>query len=162
MCDSGELPALFWRLLVIAYEDIGLANPPACQHATAAVQAAQMVGLPEARIILANAVIELCLSPKSNSAISAIDAAINDVKTKSSISIPNNLKDAHYKGASKLGHGVKYLYPHDYPNDWIAQQYLPNNLKNQKYFNPKGNSKFEKAFKQQYETLKKMQKDGLS
>lgn len=161
LCESGDLPAIFRRLLVIAYEDIGLANPPACQHATSAVQAAQMVGLPEARIILANAVIELCLSPKSNSAISAIDAALNDVRNKPSASIPDNLKDAHYKGAAKLGHGINYLYPHDFANDWIAQQYLPDSLKNQKYFNPKGNSKFEKAFKNQYETLKRMQNDGL-
>ncbi|UOC05646.1 replication-associated recombination protein A [Lactobacillus johnsonii] len=161
LCESGDLVAICRRLLVIAYEDIGLANPPACSRAVNAVQAAQMVGLPEARIILSNAVIELCLSPKSNSAITAIDAAIGDIRNKQNDPIPDSLKDAHYKGAATLNHGVSYLYPHDIQGDWIAQQYLPNNLKNVSYFNPKGNSKVEDALKRQYLRLKKMQKDGL-
>lgn len=161
LCESGDLISICRRLIVIAYEDIGLANPPACQRTTAAIQAAQSIGLPEARIVLANAVIELCLSPKSNSAIMAIDQAISDVKNKKNDSIPASLKDAHYKGAKKLGHGLAYVYPHSYPNDWIAQQYLPDNLVGTSYFNPKGNSKFEQAFKNQYETLKKLQSDGL-
>ncbi|AYN48614.1 putative AAA domain-containing protein [Lactobacillus johnsonii] len=161
LCESGDLVAICRRLLVIAYEDIGLANPPACSRAVNAVQAAQMVGLPEARIILSNAVIELCLSPKSNSAITAIDAAIGDIRNKQNDPIPDSLKDAHYKGAATLNHGVSYLYPHNFQGDWIAQQYLPNNLKNVSYFNPKGNSKVEDALKRQYLRLKKMQKDGL-
>ena len=161
LCESGDLVAICRRLLVIAYEDIGLANPPACSRAVNAVQAAQMVGLPEARIILSNAVIELCLSPKSNSAITAIDAAIGDIRNKQNDPIPDSLKDAHYKGAATLNHGVSYLYPHDFQGDWLAQQYLPNNLKNVSYFNPKGNSKIEDALKRQYLRLKKMQKDGL-
>lgn len=161
LCESGDLVAICRRLLVIAYEDIGLANPPACSRAVNAVQAAQMVGLPEARIILSNAVIELCLSPKSNSAITAIDAAISDIRNKQNDPIPDSLKDAHYKGAATLNHGVSYLYPHNFQGDWIAQQYLPNNLKNVSYFNPKGNSKVEDALKRQYLRLKKMQKDGL-
>ena len=161
LCESGDLVAICRRLLVIAYEDIGLANPPACSRAVNAVQAAQMVGLPEARIILSNAVIELCLSPKSNSAITAIDSAISDIRNKQNDPIPDSLKDAHYKGAATLNHGVSYLYPHDFQGDWIAQQYLPNNLKNVSYFNPKGNSKVEDALKRQYLRLKKMQKDGL-
>lgn len=161
LCESGDLVAICRRLLVIAYEDIGLANPLACSRAVNAVQAAQMVGLPEARIILSNAVIELCLSPKSNSAITAIDAAIGDIRNKQNDPIPDSLKDAHYKGAATLNHGVSYLYPHDFQGDWIAQQYLPNNLKNVSYFNPKGNSKIEDALKRQYLRLKKMQKDGL-
>ena len=161
LCESGDLVAICRRLLVIAYEDVGLANPPACSRAVNAVQAAQMVGLPEARIILSNAVIELCLSPKSNSAITAIDSAISDIQNKQNDPIPDSLKDAHYKGAATLNHGVSYLYPHDFQGDWIAQQYLPNNLKNVSYFNPKGNSKVEDALKRQYLHLKKMQKDGL-
>lgn len=161
LCESGDLVAICRRLLVIAYEDIGLANPPACSRAVNAVQGAQMVGLPEARIILSNAVIELCLSPKSNSAITAIDSAISDIQNKQNDPIPDSLKDAHYKGAATLNHGVSYLYPHDFQGDWIAQQYLPNNLKNVSYFNPKGNSKVEDALKRQYLRLKKMQKDGL-
>ena len=161
LCESGDLVAICRRLLVIAYEDVGLANPPACSRAVNAVQAAQMVGLPDARIILSNAVIELCLSPKSNSAITAIDSAISDIQNKQNDPIPDSLKDAHYKGAATLNHGVSYLYPHDFQGDWIAQQYLPNNLKNVSYFNPKGNSKVEDALKRQYLRLKKMQKDGL-
>lgn len=161
LCESGDLVAICRRLLVIAYEDVGLANPPACSRAVNAVQAAQMVGLPEARIILSNAVIELCLSPKSNSAITAIDSAISDIQNKQNDPIPDSLKDAHYKGAATLNHGVSYLYPHDFQGNWIAQQYLPNNLKNVSYFNPKGNSKVEDALKRQYLRLKKMQKDGL-
>ena len=161
LIKSGDLEGLIRRLRVIAYEDIGLANPPACSRAVNAVQAAQMVGLPEARIILSNAVIELCLSPKSNSAITAIDSAISDIQNKQNDPIPDSLKDAHYKGAATLNHGVSYLYPHDFQGDWIAQQYLPNNLKNVSYINPKGNSKVEDALKRQYLRLKKMQKDGL-
>ncbi|WP_278414862.1 replication-associated recombination protein A [Lactobacillus taiwanensis] len=161
LCESGDLIAICRRLLVIAYEDIGLANPSACSRVVNAVQAAQMVGLPEARIILSNAVIELCLSPKSNSAITAIDSAINDIRNKRNDSIPNNLKDAHYKGAKKLNHGVSYIYPHDFKNDWVPQQYLPDNLKDASYFKPKGNSKIEDALKRQYLRLKKMQHDGL-
>ena len=161
LCESGDLVAICRRLLVIAYEDVGLANPPACSRAVNAVQAAQMVGLPEARIILSNAVIELCLSPKSNSAITAIDSAIGDIQNKQNDPIPDSLKDAHYKGAATLNHGVSYLYPHDFQGDWIAQQYLPNNLKNVSYFNPKGNSKVEDALKRQYLRLKKMKKEGL-
>ena len=120
LCESGDLVAICRRLLVIAYEDIGLANPPACSRAVNAVQAAQMVGLPEARIILSNAVIELCLSPKSNSAITAIDSAISDIQNKQNDPIPDSLKDAHYKGAATLNHGVSYLYPHDFQCDYIA------------------------------------------
>ena len=124
LIESGDLISICRRLSVIAYEDVGLANPSAAEHAILAIQAAQTLGFPEARIPLANAVIELTLSPKSNSAITAIDRAIDDVKNKNIGSIPANLKDAHYAGAKKLGHGVNYIYPHDFENDWVAQQYL--------------------------------------
>ena len=127
LIESGDLISICRRLSVIAYEDVGLANPSAAEHAILAIQAAQTLGFPEARIPLANAVIELTLSPKSNSAITAIDRAIDDVKNKNIGSIPANLKDAHYAGAKKLGHGVNYIYPHDFENDWVAQQYLPDN-----------------------------------
>lgn len=161
LIESGDLISICRRLTVIAYEDIGLANPPAAQHAITAINAAQTIGLPEARIPLANAVIELALSAKSNSAMTAIDAAINDVRTKKIGSIPDNLKDAHYSGAKKLGHGLNYIYPHDYQNDWVAQQYLPNNLKNVSYFAPKGNSKIEARYKAIYQKLRQMQRDNL-
>ena len=162
LIESGDLISICRRLSVIAYEDVGLANPSAAEHAILAIQAAQTLGFPEARIPLANAVIELSLSPKSNSAITAIDRAIDDVKNKNIGSIPANLKDAHYAGAKKLGHGVNYIYPHDFENDWVAQQYLPDNLLTASYFTPKGNSKVEERYKLIYQKLKKMQRDNLS
>lgn len=162
LIESGDLIAICRRLSVIAYEDIGLANPAAVQHAQIAIQSAKSLGFPEARIPLANAVIELALSPKSNSAISAIDKALADVKNKNYGNIPSTLKDAHYSGASKLGHGNGYIYPHSYTNDWIPQQYLPDKLIGTQYFQPKGNSKIEKGFKKQYETLHELQKRGLN
>ncbi|AGQ23317.1 replication-associated recombination protein A [Lactobacillus helveticus] len=162
LIESGDLISICRRLSVIAYEDIGLANPSAAEHAILAIQAAQTLGFPEARIPLANAVIELALSPKSNSAITAIDRAIYDVKNKNIGSIPVNLKDAHYSGAKKLGHGVNYIYPHDFENDWVAQQYLPDNLLNASYFTPKGNSKVEERYKLIYQKLKKMQHENLN
>ncbi|NHL95754.1 replication-associated recombination protein A [Lactobacillus helveticus] len=162
LIESGDLISICRRLSVIAYEDIGLANPSAAEHAILAIQAAQTLGFPEARIPLANAVIELALSPKSNSAITAVDRAIYDVKNKNIGSIPVNLKDAHYSGAKKLGHGVNYIYPHDFENDWVAQQYLPDNLLNASYFTPKGNSKVEERYKLIYQKLKKMQHENLN
>ena len=162
LIESGDLISICRRLSVIAYEDVGLANPSATEHAILAIQAAQTLGFPEARIPLANAVIELTLSPKSNSAITAIDRAIDDVKNKNIGSIPANLKDAHYAGAKKLSHGVNYIYPHDFENDWVAQQYLPDNLLTASYFTPKGNSKVEERYKLIYQKLKKMQRDNLS
>ena len=161
LIESGDLISICRRLSVIAYEDIGLANPAAVQHAQLAIQAAQSLGFPEARIPLANAVIELALSPKSNSAISAIDQALDDVQNKNYGPIPDDLKDTHYKGAKKLGHGKGYAYPHSFANDWIAQQYLPDNLVGTQYFNPKGNSKIESGLKKQYEILHEMQEKGL-
>ena len=161
LIESGDLISICRRLSVIAYEDIGLANPAAVQHVQLAIQAAQSLGLPEARIPLANAVIELALSPKSNSAISAVDQALDDVKNKNYGPIPDDLKDTHYKGAKKLGHGKGYAYPHSFANDWIAQQYLPDNLVGTQYFNPKGNSKIESGLKKQYEILHEMQEKGL-
>ncbi|MDC2806087.1 replication-associated recombination protein A [Leuconostoc suionicum] len=160
--ESGDLPILARRLTVIAYEDIGLANPPAAQRAVTAIQAAQTLGFPEARIPLANAIIELSLSPKSNSAYKAIDSAISDVRHGKSYDIPNHLKDAHYKGSSELNHGVDYTYPHDYDNDWVAQQYLPDKMTNIQYFYPKGNSKVEQQLFDVYQTLKSRQENGLN
>ncbi|WP_125762688.1 replication-associated recombination protein A [Companilactobacillus hulinensis] len=153
LLEAGELTTAIRRLLVCAYEDIGLANPQACQRAVQAAQVAQMVGLPEARIPLANAVIDLCLCPKSNSGMSAIDAALEDVRNGKATSIPDDLKDAHYSGAKKLGHGVGYKYPHSYPNAWVSQQYLPDNLINSKYYEPKTTGKYEQALKMRMEQL---------
>ena len=150
LIEAGELITLIRRLLVIAYEDIGLANPAGASRAVLAVQAAEKLGLPEARIPLANAVIELALSPKSNTAILSIDAALSDVRQGKSGNVPSHLQDAHYQGAQKLGRGTNYQYPHNYPNHWVKQQYLPDTLKNTQYFHPDPTSKFEEALKEQY------------
>lgn len=145
LIEAGELTILCRRLLVIAYEDIGLANPGATERTVAAVQAANQLGLPEARIPLANAIIDLALSPKSNSAIEAIDAALSDVKAGKSGVIPKHLKDAHYKGADQLGHGVEYKYPHAYPNHWVKQQYLPDTLVGKHYYQAGNTGNYERA-----------------
>ncbi|WP_302150623.1 replication-associated recombination protein A [Limosilactobacillus vaginalis] len=161
LIEAGDLISICRRLIVIAYEDIGLANMPAVQRAITAVQAAQQIGFPEARIPLADVVIELCLSPKSNSGISAVDSALEQVRAGGTGEVPDHLKDAHYKGASKLGHGTNYLFPHDYPQDWVAQQYLPERIKNAQYFHPKKNGRFEQALGNQYWQLKNAQRNGL-
>ena len=154
LIEAGELITLIRRLLVIAYEDIGLANPAGASRAVLAVQAAEKLGLPEARIPLANAVIELALSPKSNTAILSIDAALSDVRQGKSGNIPSHLQDAHYQGAQKLGRGTNYQYPHNYPNHWVKQQYLPDTLKHTQYFHPDPTSKFEEALKEQYKKFR--------
>lgn len=161
LIEAGDLISICRRLIVIAYEDIGLANMPAVQRAVTAVQAAQQIGFPEARIPLADVVIELCLSPKSNSGISAVDSALEQVRAGGTGEVPDHLKDAHYKGASKLGHGTNYLFPHDYPQDWVAQQYLPERIKNAQYFHPKKNGRFEQALGNQYWQLKNAQRNCL-
>ncbi|MGN7488310.1 replication-associated recombination protein A [Bacillus altitudinis] len=155
LIEAGDLESISRRLLVMAYEDIGLASPQAGPRVLSAVQTAERVGFPEARIPLANAVIELCLSPKSNSAYQAIDAALHDIRTGKIGEIPVHLKDAHYKGAAALGRGADYLYPHDYGNGWVKQQYLPDPLKNKQYYEPKQTGKFEGALKQVYENLRR-------
>lgn len=157
LIEAGDLISINRRLLVIAYEDIGLASPQAGARTLAAIEATERLGLPEARIPLANAVIELCLSPKSNSAYKALDAAIADIRSGKSGEIPAHLKDAHYKGAEKLGRGIDYQYPHDFENGWIKQQYLPNSLKKKKYYDPKQTGKFELSLSQIYEKLMKQQ-----
>ena len=119
LIEAGDLPSISRRLLVIAYEDIGLASPQAGARTLAAIETAERIGFPEARIPLANAVIELCLSPKSNSAVLAIDAALGDIQKGIVGEVPDHLKDAHYKGAKELGRGIDYLYPHNYENGWV-------------------------------------------
>lgn len=158
LIEAEDLESIARRLIVIAYEDIGLANPQAGARTLAAVEAAERVGFPEARIPLSVAVVELALSPKSNSAYKALDAALADIRSGKTGEIPLHLKDAHYQGAKKLGRGVDYLYPHDYEGGWVAQQYLPDKIKNKVYYHPKDNSKFEKAMKTIYENILKKQK----
>ena len=135
LVEAGDLPSLARRLTVIAYEDIGLANPDAQVHTVTALEAAQKVGFPEARIILSEAACYVALAPKSNSAYMAIDAAIADVRHKDCGQVPDHLKDSHYSGASKLGHGKAYKYAHNYPNGYVKQQYLPTPLVDATYYN---------------------------
>jgi putative ATPase len=155
LAEAGDLPTIARRLLVIAYEDIGLASPQAGARTLAAVETAEKLGFPEARIPLANAVIELCLSPKSNSAIMAIDQALADIRAGKSGEVPLHLKDAHYNGAKQLGRGTDYKYPHDYESGWVAQAYLPITLKGKTYYEPKKTGKFEQALAGVYDKLLK-------
>ena len=136
MIEAGEDPNFIARRIVIcAAEDVGLADPQALILANAAAQAAHMVGFPEARIILSEAACYVALAPKSNSAYLAIDAAIADVRHKDCGQVPDHLKDSHYSGASKLGHGDTYKYAHNYPNGYVKQQYLPTPLMDATYYN---------------------------
>ena len=153
LLEAGDLISVMRRLLTIAYEDIGLANPPACSRTVSAVLAAERLGLPEARIPLADAVIELCISPKSNSGIQAIDAALDDIRKGHGGEVPNHLKDAHYKGAAKLGHGIGYKYAHDYPDHYVDQQYLPNEIKDARFYEP-GDLGYEKQIKERLQKLR--------
>ena len=129
------------RIVICAAEDVGNADPQALVVAMAAAQAVQFIGMPEARIVLSQAVIYIATAPKSNASYLAIDQAIQDVKQKNCGSIPLHLRDAHYQGAKGLGHGVEYLYPHNYAGSYIEQQYLPDPLVGTVYYHPKCNSK---------------------
>ena len=133
LIKGGDLKSIVRRLLVIASEDIGLAYPSAISIVKACTDAALQVGLPEAQSNLAQAVILLATSPKSNSAAAAIDAAMADIRRGGYGDIPAHLKAAHYAGAKKLGRGA-YIYPHPYPYHWVAQQYLPDEIKNAVYY----------------------------
>ena len=141
MIEGGEKPSFISRrIMICAAEDVGLADPEALKIAVAAAQAAEMVGFPEGRIPLAEAVIYISLAPKSNSAIEGIDAARAEVKGRNSFTIPQYLKDAHYSGAAKLGQGIGYKYPHTY-GEWVAQQYLPDELSGHVYYHPLAHGK---------------------
>lgn len=134
LMEAGDLLSLCRRLLVIASEDIGLAYPLGLVVAKAAVDSALQLGLPEARIPLAEAIVLLCTAPKSNSAYKAINAAEADVKAGLTGSIPRELQNKHFDGDEALVKGQNYKYPHDYKNHWVSQQYLPDNLKDRVYY----------------------------
>jgi putative ATPase len=139
MIEAGEDPRFIARRLVVhASEDIGLADPTALLAATAAAQAVQLIGMPEARINLAQATLHLAMAPKSNAVITAIDAALRDVRSGSAGSVPPALRDSHYPGAAKLGHGERYRYPHDAPEGVLTQQYPPDELVGRDYYRPSG------------------------
>ncbi len=153
LIEAKDLPSICRRLLVIASEDIGLAYPNAITVTKSCVDAAMMLGFPEARIPLAEAVILLATSPKSNSAICAIDDALADVRMGKAFSIPASLQDAHYYGASNLEHGDGYKYSHNYPNHYVNQQFLPNELKDRIYYRF-GDNKTESASKNYWQKIK--------
>lgn len=154
--SAGDMPSACRRILVIASEDIGLAYPQAAAIANACVDSAMRLGMPEARIPLAEAVIMLATAPKSNSGIMAIDKAMDDISAKDTGTVPPHLQDSHYAGADKLGHGTEYKYPHSYPNHYIKQQYLPDKIKNARYYEY-GDNKSEKAAKEYWDKIKENQ-----
>ena len=137
MLEAGEDPRFVARRLIIsASEDIGMADPTALTTAVAAAQAVAMIGMPEGRIVLAEAVVHLALAPKSNASYAAINAAIADVRAGLGGAVPAHLRDAHYSGAAKLGHGAGYRYAHDDPRGVLAQQYAPDGVAGRHYYTP--------------------------
>ena len=137
MLEAGEDPRFIARRIVIAAsEDVGMADPTALQTAVAAAQAVQLIGMPEARIVLAQAVVHLAVAPKSNAAYLGIDAAIADVRDGRAGTVPPHLRDAHYPGAGPLGHGRGYRYAHDEPHGVAEQQHLPDPLVDRVYYTP--------------------------
>ena len=150
---AGDLAGACRRLAVCACEDVGLAYPQIIPIVNAAIEIAFRVGLPEARLPLADAVIAVCTAPKSNSGHDAINAAWADVEKGRSGAVPRNLQNVHYDGADVERKGQFYLYPHNYPNHWTAQQYLPDELVGTKYYIP-GENKIEQATKEYWEKIK--------
>lgn len=145
LIEAGDLDIIFRRLAVIAYEDIGLANPSIGPKVMAAINACERLGLPEARIPLGTIVVEMALSPKSNSAHLALDEALNDVRSGNTGNVPN-----HIKTNSK-----DYKYPHNFPNGWVLQEYMPDNLRGRHYYQPKTTSKYEQSLKNIYDNINK-------
>ncbi|MFU0801138.1 MAG: replication-associated recombination protein A [Xylanivirga thermophila] len=153
LIESGESPEFIARRIIIAAaEDVGLANPAALQVAVAAAQAVHIIGWPESRIILAEAALMVACSPKSNSAYMGIEKALKDVRTKKIGQVPTNLRDAHYKGAAEMGHGIGYKYSHDYPSGRAVQQYMPDELEGARYYYPK-NSGIEANIKKRLDEI---------
>jgi len=137
LLDSGETPRFIARRLVIAAsEDIGLADPTALLVAEACARAVEFIGLPECRLTLAHATLTLALAPKSNSATDGLARAVKAVAEGGALEVPEHLRDSHYPGAKKLGSGTGYLYPHDFPNHWVEQRYLPEGVAEGEIFNP--------------------------
>ena len=153
LLQAGDLPSACRRLMVCACEDVGLAYPQIIPIVKAAVDAAMMVGLPEARIPLADAVILVASAPKSNAGEAAIDAAMTDVQQGNCGSVPRNLQNKHFDGEDAAVKGQFYVYPHSFENHWVRQQYLPDAIKNKKYYVP-GENKNEQAFKAYWDKIK--------
>ncbi|MCR5033740.1 MAG: replication-associated recombination protein A [Lachnospiraceae bacterium] len=155
MLDSGEdVTFVARRIMICAAEDVGMADPRALQVAVSASLAAERVGMPEARIILAEAAIYVATAPKSNAVICAVDDALSTVRQTGNLPVPTHLQDAHYKGAAKLGHGIGYKYAHDYPDHYVEQQYLPYELSGREFYSPSGNG-YEVKIDEHMKKLKK-------
>ncbi len=148
LIEAEDLESIYRRMTVIAYEDIGLANPNMGPRVDACINACERIGLPEAQIPLAVMVIDLALSPKSNSAHTALAAALQDIETGTTGNVPNHIKTS----------AIHYKYPHDYPHGFVKQQYLPDNIINRKYYHPKDTSKYERDLAKVYEAIEKMSK----
>lgn len=160
MLEGGEDPRFVARrIMILASEDIGLADPQALQMATAAAQSVALVGMPEARIILSQAVIYCALAPKSNAAYNAINRAIADVRAGASGQVPVHLRDAHYAGAKQFGHGDGYIYAHDAPGHVAAQQYLPDTLRGTVYYEPTQHG-FERTLTERRERIRRILDGG--
>ena len=156
MLEGGEDPRFVARrIMILASEDIGLADPQALQVATAAAQSVALVGMPEARIILSQAVIYCALAPKSNAAYNAINRAIADVRAGAAGQVPVHLRDGHYAGAKQFGHGVGYVYAHDAPGHVAAQQYLPDTLRGTVYYEPTQHG-FERTLTERRERIRRI------
>lgn len=151
MLETGDLVTVCRRLLVIAWEDVGLVDPNVGNIVLSAIESAERLGLPEARIPLSVATCVICLTPKSNTAYTALDRAWEDVRKGNTGDVPDHLKDAHYAGASKIGRGIGYKYPHDF-GGWVDQQYLPDILKHVEYYIPKSRGK-EKVYGELYSKI---------
>ncbi len=148
LIEAEDLDSIYRRMTVIAYEDIGLANPNMGPRVDACINACERLGLPEARIPLSVMVIDLALSPKSNSAHIALDEVLKDIESGNTGNVPNHIKTS----------SPEYKYPHNYPHAFVKQQYLPDKIRNRKYYTPKDTSKYERDLKKVYEALEKMSK----
>ncbi len=158
MLEAGEEVAFIARrIMICAAEDVGLADPNALNVAVSASLAVERLGMPEARIVLSEAAVYVATAPKSNAGYLAVDEAIDEVRNSGSLAVPTHLQDAHYKGAAKLGHGVGYLYAHDYPNHYVEQQYLPYELRGREFYSPTGNG-YEIKIKDHMKKLKQQGK----
>lgn len=154
LLEAGDLPSACRRLMVCASEDVGLAYPQLLPIVKSCVDIAQAVGLPEARIPLADAVVMVCNAPKSNSAYMGINRALADIRTGNSGPVPRQLQNRHCDGEDNPNKGQFYLYPHDFPNHYVEQQYLPDALKDKKYYEY-GRNKNEQAFKAYWDKIKR-------
>ena len=158
MLNAGEDPVFIARrIMICASEDVGMADPNALCVAVAASQAVERIGMPEGRIPLAQAAVYVACAPKSNASYLGIDRALSYVRSHPQAPVPSWLMDSHYKGAARLGHGLGYLYAHDFPNHYVEQQYLPDACKDEVFYEP-GELGYEKEIREYLEFIKKKEK----